>query len=73
MAQFQFHKGAIRTQSGKEGWQTIREFQFHKGAIRTMISARGTGAPPFHFNSIKVRLEHGAGVVGDEFSQISIP
>ena len=53
---FQFHKGTIRTfQSGKRRTK-IKPFQFHKGTIRT-VQAVGISSPPFHFNSIKVRLE----------------
>ena len=32
---FQFHKGAIRTNSAKSSLTQTSLFQFHKGAIRT--------------------------------------
>ena len=34
--QFQFHKGAIRTQSFETNLKLSTPFQFHKGAIRTI-------------------------------------
>ena len=35
---FQFHKGAIRTESGVPLAVRVVSFQFHKGAIRTRIT-----------------------------------
>ena len=53
---FQFHKGAIRTQSGLFCPHPLFLFQFHKGAIRTNAAPRLL-CWISHFNSIKVRLE----------------
>ena len=36
----------------------LQKFQFHKGTIRTPESSGGIRSSFFHFNSIKVRLEH---------------
>ena len=56
-APFQFHKGAIRTARLLVLIDLFQKFQFHKGAIRTRVSV-SEQIENFHFNSIKVRLEH---------------
>ena len=55
---FQFHKGAIRTDSPDGGRVCSSVFQFHKGAIRTLLLRNGRRLH-LDFNSIKMRLEHG--------------
>ena len=56
LAEFQFHKGAIRTRFAVEIRKVYQSFQFHKGAIRTVMGL--CPKPHFlYFNSIKVRLE----------------
>ena len=39
-AEFQFHKGAIRTTPSQERKEAAPRFQFHKGAIRTLLDAK---------------------------------
>ena len=56
VAEFQFHKGAIRTNHPYPDICDDLAFQFHNGAIRTEDFACHVIAQ-VHFNSIKVRLE----------------
>ena len=55
-AQFQFHKGTIRTKIMNSICSVAFEFQFHKGTIRTCYSVPADSLL-VHFNSIKVQLE----------------
>ena len=55
--EFQFHKGAIRTNSFNLLIILAKRFQFHKGAIRTFANECKEASYCLDFNSIKVRLE----------------
>ena len=56
VAEFQFHKGAIRTRTHSGTCFAGQQFQFHKGAIRTKLH-HALRCQVLNFNSIKVRLE----------------
>ena len=56
LSKFQFHKGTIKTDHGRNNRQPFAEFQFHKGTIKTK-SFNDVGFRCAHFNSIKVRLK----------------
>ena len=59
-AEFQFHKGTIRTPPPFHALQEVPLFQFHKGTIRTNVSGLFVRLLR-NFNSIKVRLEQSLG------------
>ena len=66
VVEFQFHKGAIRTERLIAPFFWIRWFQFHKGAIRTPCRFFDSLSDRY-FNSIKVRLEPYDGIDNDQF------
>ena len=72
VCEFQFHKGAIRTESVTRMFKNVSEFQFHKGAIRTQYGDE-SAAPFSNFNSIKVRLEQRMSISLSRVLIISIP
>ena len=37
-AEFQFHKGSIKTNAANAEREEVLKFQFHKGSIKTMLS-----------------------------------
>ena len=56
--QFQFHKGAIRTECDQRNCGERPEFQFHKGAIRThYIDFLPSFLPEFQFHKGAIRTE----------------
>mgnify|MGYP003155754923 CR=1 FL=1 len=72
VAEFQFHKGAIRTRTHSGTCFAGQQFQFHKGAIRTSWVKAGL-CDLQNFNSIKVRLELAAEHLLSQSDEISIP
>ena len=55
-AQFQFHKGTIRTLKFINRSSVGSEFQFHKGTIRTGAAVGGlAGGVPFQFHKGTIR------------------
>ena len=56
-AQFQFHKGAIKSHAVKMLMSLGYRFQFHKGAIKSLAKYVVKNSEYQSFNSIKVRLK----------------
>ena len=71
-ADFQFHKGTIKTLERERKYHLSPYFQFHKGTIKTEFDETPEGWDDT-FNSIKVRLKR---VVRDDWADrtgLSIP
>ena len=69
---FQFHKGAIETNTSSTTSLRGSIFQFHKGAIETTATA-SVNYHQASFNSIKVRLKLYQRQMQDSLSNLSIP